>query len=139
MRIQQGPDVVDISIGPQSSSSRLAADELRLRVSVACRGFKAKHTLALGRAAFDTFLKELRAVERRRRGTATLKARDTYTRVALRVVAFDAAGHTSIEVELEHGWFDLRPREAKLSASFEFDPSTLPRAVEQFEAFLAAV
>jgi len=92
---------------------------------------------------FEDFVTQLEALETKRQGEAQLKQftyKDEDSPFHLRILSIDSLGHFAITVSLQHIHYLGNSNKLftdKISTTFEIDPSTLPKILSDFKAFLA--
>jgi hypothetical protein len=122
MRLGSAAEYVDLGMSPRKSKD---ADVL-VSVSVRCDGFAGDTTEWVIAPAWNTFVSELRELERTRRGQAVLQSDVGHT-FLLRLLATDQAGHMAATgvVRYMRTWTDAGALELSFGR-IAFEPTTLP-------------
>jgi len=130
--IRTTTDLIELDISAALGPTR----ERRFGVVVKRADFQASEVdLFLEGEEFDGFLKDLRLVERDRKGDATLSTEDP-RQFQLKVAVIDKAGHVTISGRLAS--YEGAEGKAVLEFAFPFDPSALAGVLQDFERLDAA-
>ena len=130
--IRATTDLIELDISAALGPTR----ERRFGVLVKRADFQASEVdLFLEGEEFDGFLKDLRLVERDRKGEATLSTEDP-RQFQLKVAVIDKAGHVTISGRLAS--YEGAEGKAVLEFAFPFDPSALAGVLQDFERLDAA-
>jgi hypothetical protein len=111
------------------------AHDVLLVVTVDVPGFRASCDSWVLAGAWRTFVGELQALERTRRGSARLESISP-GELGLEIYATDALGHMAVRGELEHDGAAARARFE--FSGLSFDPGLLAAFVAEVEALQAA-
>jgi hypothetical protein len=125
MRLGSAAEYVNLDISPRGPKERTGGDVL-VNVGVHCDGFAGNATQWVLAQAWDSFVTELRELERTRRGQAVLES-DFGHAFRLRLFSTDQAGHMAATGMIRY--IRMQQDAGALELSFgriEFDPTTLP-------------
>ena len=112
-----------------------AGGSVRVVVRVRLRDFAGAADAWVQWDAWSDFIRQLRQLERDRRGEATLRGTST-EELRVRIFALDRAGHMGVEGSLTSFFIaDHDPRAASLKfGTIEIEPSALPALVRELES-----
>ena len=136
MLVRDNGDFVEVLLVERIPRTLPGAGDLRLHVRVAVSTFRGEYDGVWVEArAFQTFLSELRALEERRQGSATL-ASVSPDELLLQIHSTDRAGHMGVTGQLGR-WCYAGGGRSWCQVDFNFAlscPSLLPQLLAEFRA-----
>jgi hypothetical protein len=116
-------------VGPPGTP---ADRDVLLNITVEAQGFAATDQSWIVDAAWNGFLAELRILEARRQGHATLESASSED-LRLQFFSTDSAGHMAVKGQLRRR--TTEDFELRLQFAFAFEPDQLPRVLSELERF----
>ncbi len=135
MEIREGHNCVIIEAMDRVPADLPSAGDVRLSVEVASEQFGGRGSTWVAAPALAAFLAELRELEARRQGEATIEGLSP-GEFRLRLWSVDHSGHMAVGglvTKLVHKRWGCPYRHA-VEFAFEFDPTLLPRVLVAFQA-----
>jgi hypothetical protein len=130
MKIQEQEAFIEVERAEFGPPDTPAEDDVLLNVSVRVSGYSAADQSWVVADDLERFLAELRALERKRHGSAQLVSASPDD-LRLHFYSTDSAGHMAIRGHL--GWHKANGFLLKLQFGFNFEPDKLPYILEYFE------
>jgi len=131
MRLDGDKSFLEIAVAELGPRGTPGDGDVLLNVTANVRNYSGADQSWVVAAAWEGFLAELRALEARRRGRATLigASPDDLT---IEFFATDSAGHMAVSGRL--GWTRSDGHRSELRFGFDFEPDRLPQVLRELEA-----
>ncbi|HEY2295327.1 MAG TPA: hypothetical protein VGM86_31885 [Thermoanaerobaculia bacterium] len=110
---------------------------VKLSVRAAGYGFSGRNpSVWISRSDLAAFLRDLRELDRTRRGEARLESMSPGV-LSMKISVIDGVGHTRADLTVSRWCFARQSEHPELSFGFEFDPSDLPGILKAFSSLQA--
>ncbi len=144
MKIHSDDRLSYIELDFQGSSSEddfkiAGRQDVNLSVEISCNGFCGQNdSVWFGQDEIQDFLKEMRILEKERKGAAKLVSLgfpSESTEFHLQICSIDHGGHFALQLDLQKIRYSSRHelRPLKLSAGFELDSGDFANMIAEFE------
>jgi hypothetical protein len=131
MKLNGDGGILEITLAEIGPRGTPGDGDVLLNVTANVRNYTAVDREWVVAGAWEGFLAELRALETRRHGRATLigASPDDLT---IEFLATDSAGHMAVSGRL--GWTRSDGHRSELRFGFDFEPDRLPQVLRELEA-----